>query len=324
MVDAAAMAKAAMSPETPITLRLRDVSFGVLVEQTLAGGAGRPGVLDWGVRDNVVEVRSADAFAADPILRIYDVGDFPDISGQGHDREAWIKLITAVVEPDSWTATGGRVEWFGQLLVVRQSPRAHRQIAGLLNDLDVPSGTPTADTQALELLSRRLPEVRFNERNLDDCVNFLRDLQRINILVNWPSLAAAKVTPNSSITFQAKDIAFDALFKRILDMPSERAEPVDFAVWDGIVHVSTATDLDRVQLVRVYDVSKVTAKVAPKQLVKELCAKVAPQSWGPKGTGRMVELGPRLVVRNSPRVQRELAAVLRTMGEGGRHFESPP
>ena len=129
-IDAASFEKAGVSSDAEISLRLWDVPFRATVEEVLAASAGKAGVLDWGVRDNVVEIRSADAFAANPILRVYDGREFPYI-GNNMDKwdEAWIKLITTVAEPDSWTATGGRLDWFGLSLIVRQSPKAHRQIA---------------------------------------------------------------------------------------------------------------------------------------------------------------------------------------------------
>lgn len=99
--------------------------------------------LDWTVRDEVLLITTKEAAAANTVTRVYDVDELVVQKGDD-DRtphfDELIELIQNEVAPESWASNDGpgAVHPFsvnGCRLVVRQTPKAHYEIAKLLEEL---------------------------------------------------------------------------------------------------------------------------------------------------------------------------------------------
>lgn len=66
---------------------------------------------------------------------------------------------------------------------------------------------PPEDPAAKALLSRKLPEVKFDQIPLGEVVDFFRDTLGVNVFVNWRALEAAGIARDEPVTMRLKDVA---------------------------------------------------------------------------------------------------------------------
>jgi hypothetical protein len=88
-----------------------------------------------------------------------------------------------------------------------------------------------------DLLNRRVPSVKLPGVPLSDSVDFLRDITRANLYVDWKALELAGVTENTRITVFATNLPLREAFQRILDCTGSHA--LEIHVMHGMIVVST-------------------------------------------------------------------------------------
>ncbi len=170
--DWESLADIGVDPDTPITLRLNNVTLEVLLDRVLAKASDPVLPASWAVQDGILTISSDDVLRQNTILEIYDVRDLlfevPDFdnapqfniqssggssggqspfSGGGtqiqlttrEDRVTAISdLIQSSVDPDGWADAGGDTSSLTSLngnFIITTTPRYHREVIGLLNKL---------------------------------------------------------------------------------------------------------------------------------------------------------------------------------------------
>lgn len=160
---------------TPVALRLRDVSFARLLRQVIESVAPPPSLLDYTAREGVVTVTSKEAINQDVFSKVYDIRDLlivltpievqnqefgqvqqagrgsaqnPFQGGGGSSPEDLedqqqellddlVELMEQTITPDSWISAGGNgsVNDFNGTLIVTQTDENHRRIDSLFRQL---------------------------------------------------------------------------------------------------------------------------------------------------------------------------------------------
>jgi hypothetical protein len=157
--------------DKPITIHARDVRLSNVLWMILTEAGGPDTQLAYGAVDNILVISTRDDLNDDMIVMVYDVRDLfervPDFTGgprmrfdsggqigapaieeggpsdEGRrdrleqEQEAFVEVITATVEPDSWVENGGRGTvrlWRGQL-IVRNGLYVHQVLGGALRDM---------------------------------------------------------------------------------------------------------------------------------------------------------------------------------------------
>jgi len=170
--DWESLADIGVDPDSPITLRLNNVTLEVLLDRVLAKASDPVLPASWAVQDGILTISSDDVLRQNTLLEIYDVRDLlfeiPDFdnapqfniqssggggsgqspfSGGGNqiqlttrdDRVTAISdLIQSSVDPDGWADAGGDTSSLTELnsnFIITTTPRYHREIIGLLNKL---------------------------------------------------------------------------------------------------------------------------------------------------------------------------------------------
>lgn len=149
-------------------------------------------------------------------------------------EEAKIPWHKELNYPDNW-------------LDITRSP--HRQLPG-----EFPLDEADADFE--ESFQSRIPEISFNQLQLDQSLQQLAKLSNLNIVPNWPDLALAGVTPSTPVTLQLKDVPVRSALTEVLDqVQGGSSAPVAYAVRDGgIVKVASQDFLNREVFTRIYSV----------------------------------------------------------------------
>ncbi|MBO6514004.1 MAG: hypothetical protein JJ974_08575 [Phycisphaerales bacterium] len=172
--DWESLADIGVDPDSPITLRLNNVTLEVLLDRVLAKASDPVLPASWAVEDGILTISSDDVLRQNTVLEIYDVRDLlfdvpefdnaPDFnisssggggggggsspfSGSSGDPElaspeervgAISSLIRASVDPGNWQSDGGNTSSLTALngnFIITTTPRYHREVIGLLNKL---------------------------------------------------------------------------------------------------------------------------------------------------------------------------------------------
>lgn len=173
-VDWESLADIGVDPDSPITLRLNNVTLEVLIDRVLAKASDPQLPASWAVQDGILTISSDDVLRQNTILEIYDVRDLlfdvpefdnapefniqggggggggggqspfqgssgdPTIATQAERVDAISGLIRSSIDPQNWADTGGLTSSLTPLngtFVITTTPRYHREIIGLLNKL---------------------------------------------------------------------------------------------------------------------------------------------------------------------------------------------
>lgn len=150
-LDQRALGEAGVATDAPITKNLKNLSLRSALNLTL-----RDLHLAWTLRDEVLLVTTPEQAAANLTTRVYDVFDL--VACYDKDDEPWddydtlVYQIRATVEPTTWRCVGGPASIAGaslgtaRVLIVRQTPEAHREIAMLLESIrEIGRRNPDAD-----------------------------------------------------------------------------------------------------------------------------------------------------------------------------------
>jgi beta-lactamase regulating signal transducer with metallopeptidase domain len=181
-------------------------------------------------------------------------------------------------------------------------------------DTAPPPQAGDATLAARAKLGEKLPEVKFDSTAFSDTVDFLRDVTKLNIFVDWRVLESAGVDRNSPVTISLKDVATERALRYVLRDVGGGGVKLDFAVIDGIVTISTEEALAADTSVRVYNIAallKAMPTTMPvgtdeqvmlaskiERVIETVREAVAPDSWREAGgpTGAIRELNGKLVV----------------------------
>jgi len=107
---------------------------------------------------------------------------------------------------------------------------------------------------AIVQLDRQLPALQFDAVGFSDVIDFLRDVSGANIFVNWKSLEAAGIDRNTPVSASLRNIKFAKALNVILDSVGGGQTKLGYTIDEGVITISTADDLSKNVVVRVYDI----------------------------------------------------------------------
>jgi type II secretory pathway component GspD/PulD (secretin) len=122
-------------------------------------------------------------------------------------------------------------------------------------------GGSTADQATALLLERRLPELKLDAVPFSDVVDGLRDLTNANIFVNWRALEAEGVDRAAPVTARLRDVKFSKALDTILADVGGGTVTLGYTIDEGVITISTETDLARNTLTRVYDIRDLIVEI---------------------------------------------------------------
>lgn len=103
-------------------------------------------------------------------------------------------------------------------------------------------------------LEKVLPEVRFENAPLEQIVQWLREVTKANVHVNYEELEGAGVFPDLGITITVRDLPTSRALRLVLDAAG-RGVLLGYEVWDGVLFIATQEELDSKLIARMYPVN---------------------------------------------------------------------
>lgn len=338
VLDRRALELAGATLETTISLDLREASARTALDLVC-----REAALAWLVRDGLLCVTTPEAVEQAIETRVYDVATIcPTVDGEGIELpyipDSMFEMITSVVAPTSWTATGG----YGGLneftsdnvqgLVIPQTFRNHESIEQLLTELALLRRTVPAHGRhgtGQQLSPREAREARIlkalqmrkdwelHEQPLTDGLAIIEEAIGIDVVLD-PRIAAQDFRSLATPIHLHQATALAAL---------ETMLPTGELTWttlDDLILVTSVEEAGLIQAVRVYDVGDIYPSQSVggheidfdfDSMIELITSSVDPTSWpdvGGEGAIQEFESGPLkvVVVTQTPRNHAAIAKLL--------------
>ena len=103
------------------------------------------------------------------------------------------------------------------------------------------TGRETADDQQAWQRLRATTRVDFEQRDLKEVLDFVRDKSGVRVQADWTALQSAGIAPNAKVTLQASEISYVGVLVLALGQ-AEGTGKAGFVVKDGVLHVSTRAE----------------------------------------------------------------------------------
>lgn len=174
----------------------------------------------------------------------------------------WAETLASVARQDRWqrdlgrqqpsalqTAEDALIPWDVDVMY----PSNWLALSARRDALGVSTGQDLEDVELNRQLDLQLPEVRFAETPFEQVMDFLGELTKVNLVVEWQDLVDAGIERDAPITLQLSNVSFRQVLRQVLSQVG-RDTPVAFTVADGLLRIATKEKLDRDKLVLIYDI----------------------------------------------------------------------
>jgi general secretion pathway protein D len=142
-----------------------------------------------------------------------------------------------------------RIPWTQDILY----PKNWMEIISRPTRRQVGSVGPGEDFELNRRLDSTQPEVNFEELPFDQAIDFLTDLNKMNIAVDWEDLAQSGVDRDKPITIRLKEVSLRTVLNELLTQVGGNV-PLSFSVGEGLLRIATKEKLDRDKFILVYDI----------------------------------------------------------------------
>ncbi len=133
-------------------------------------------------------------------------------------------------------------------------PRNWLEITAKRSPLGVATRAGTAEDNELNRkLSETLPEVRFEQQPFEQVVEFLAEITKINIAVDWTDLSDHGIEKDKQVTLRLTNLTFRTVLQELISQVGGDVE-LAYAVGDGLLRIATKAKLDKDKFVLIYDI----------------------------------------------------------------------
>lgn len=132
-------------------------------------------------------------------------------------------------------------------------PRNWLELTAQRGTLGVATGRDIQDVELNRQLEAALPDVRFEETPFEQVMEFLADMTKVNLSVDWTDLVDNGIERDKPVTVQLSNITFRTVLNEVLTQVGGDVH-LAFAIGDGLLRVATKEKLDRDKLVLIYDI----------------------------------------------------------------------
>jgi len=102
-------------------------------------------------------------------------------------------------------------------------------------------------------LANQQPELKFDNIDLADALDFIRDVSGANLHVDWKSLNAVNITKDQPINLRVRGVTLRKALELILSEAGE-GHLATFYVDQNVIEITSSEEADRQMVTRVYDV----------------------------------------------------------------------
>jgi len=149
------------------------------------------------------------------------------------------------------------VPWYELL----KYPRDWREITVRREPFGAGTGSESeADRRTRQRLRATSMSPKMEEAELKSVIDSLREVTGANFWVDWDTLQAANIDKSSLVTVNLRNVSAETVLRKVLDSVSV-GTPLNYAIQEGVVTISTRDVLEQRTEVRVYDIRDLTTRV---------------------------------------------------------------
>jgi hypothetical protein len=139
----------------------------------------------------------------------------------------------------------------------------------LLGLVSLVAQTATAQSQRPRTLRHILdtmePDLKFTDVPLTDALDYIRDTNDINVVVDWKSLEAVNIDRNATVNVHLHNVTLRKALNVILN-EAGAGNVLTFYVQDNVLNITTQAKADTVMYLKVYDVQDLLISIPQFQL----------------------------------------------------------
>lgn len=143
-------------------------------------------------------------------------------------------------------------------------------------------GQGLEDMELNRRLNETLPEIRFDDQPFEQVVDFLTDMTKINISVDWTDLDDNGIERERPVTVRLSNLTFRTILKEVLSQVGGEVQ-LAYTVGEGLLRIATKEKLDRDKLILIYDIRDLLVTI-PNQAMPDLSQSQGLQQGG-QGSG---------------------------------------
>ena len=176
-------------------------------------------------------------------LDIYE--DFASLALQTSvQREAEKQRVATLNEADA-----AKIPWHQDVLY----PKNWLEISTRRDALVEGAGVSDEDFELNRRLEEVQPEISFIEQPFDQVVDFITDLNQINLAVDWDDLDLNGISRDKPISIKLRDVSLQTVITEVLTQVGGDVA-LGYSVGDGLIRIASKEKLDRDKYILVYDI----------------------------------------------------------------------
>ncbi len=114
-------------------------------------------------------------------------------------------------------------------------------------------GRPDAEGELNAKLEEVMPDIDFVDQPFDQIMEFLSDVNKVNISIDWENLETAGVDRDRPVSIQLRDVSFGTVLNEVLSQVGGET-PLGYNLGEGLIRIATKERLDRNKYILVYDI----------------------------------------------------------------------
>lgn len=160
-------------------------------------------------------------------------------------------------------------------------PRNWLELTAIRAKQGIATGRDIGDVELNKQLNASLPDVRFEETAFEQVMEFLAEMTKVNVSVDWTDLTDNGIERDKPVTVKLSNVTFRTVLNEVLSQAGGDVN-LAFTVGDGLLRIATKQKLDRDKLVLIYDIRDLLVNVP--QASRQAAFDVS-QGMGQGGTG---------------------------------------
>lgn len=121
-------------------------------------------------------------------------------------------------------------------------------------------GTLDEDYELNSRLDERQSEVNFDDQPLEKVIDFIRDVNKLNIAVDWDDLEANGIMRDKPISLNLRDVSLRTIVGQVLSQAGGDIS-LGYSAGSGLVRIASKEKLDRNKYIQVYDVRDLLVEI---------------------------------------------------------------
>jgi len=148
-----------------------------------------------------------------------------------------------------------------------------------------PESSAAVTAAAAETLGQRIPEINFTDAPLDQVMEYVKQVSGLNVVVRWAQLEADGIDRDKPITVTARGLRLSQVLWLIMTEAGGGEVKLAYRASGNLLVISTAADLGKEMIVRVYDVSDLLLRIPNFRSAPQIDFSQASQNLGTQGGG---------------------------------------